>query len=337
MITKEQADKIVEAHESFYKKEIQINGKSIILFNYILSDYETFQKEPLSRELRGLVFVENKMFPSVPKFFNINEIQETMYSSIKHKKIKHVFDKLDGSMITPIEINGDIIMKSKASFDSDQSKLAQELVDTNEELKFFILDCWANDFYPFFELIGPDNEHVIEYPLKENKLVLIMVRDQDGHFIDINKFNYEKAKGFNLTIEELLEKQKTEKGIEGWVVYYKDQLLKVKTEEFFVLHKIKEQSDSFKSVLNLILNEDLDDVLSIVSELKREKLLGYNKTVTDYVVHKIHEIETINKLTKNKTPKDVALEYKGHEFFNVIMASKKGKPVKETLIDSSRC
>ena len=31
---------------------------------------------------------------------------------------------------------------------------------------------------------------------------------------------------------------------------------------------------------------------------------------------------------------EIALEYKGHDFFNVIMASKKGKSVKETLIET---
>jgi T4 RnlA family RNA ligase len=330
MITKKQADFFVDKYDNFYCKEIDFDGTKIFLYNYILSDYEVFQKEPLSRELRGLVINEDsEVFLSVPKFFNINEIPETLDSKLKNKLIKNVTDKLDGSLITPIRINGDVVMKSKASFESDQALLAQELLDP--ELKYFILDCWDNNFQPYFELVGVDNEHVIEYNF-ETRLDLIMVRDKYGHFIDINKFNYKnKTKEMYFTLDEMLEKQQTDKNIEGWVVQFEDgEIIKIKTLDFFEKHKIKEQSDSYKSVLKLCLNEDLDDVLSIVSEAKKEKIKKINNALVHYVSKTIKELNDIDYSVEQK---ELALKYKPHEYFSVIMQAKKGKDTKESLIN----
>ncbi len=144
MITKLQADALVEKHKHFYRKDLKINNVDVYLYNYILQDTEVFVNEPLSRELRGLVITkenaQERVFLSCPKFFNINELPETQYSVVKLKKVKKISEKLDGSLITPIEIGGEIFMKSKASFESPQAKQAQEILDTSADLKFFILD-----------------------------------------------------------------------------------------------------------------------------------------------------------------------------------------------------
>ena len=338
MITKEQADEIVSKYPSFYKKDIIVEGEEVSLYNYILSDYDAFQEEPLSRELRGLVITKNETFLSVPKFFNINEIPETMQSKIAHKTIKKVQNKLDGSLITPILVNGVIVVKSKASFQSDQAKLAQSILEGDTCLQYAILDLLANEFQPFFELIGKANKHVIDYNNTDNKLVLIMVRDKQGHFIDVDKFKYDFddiTESYDYTIEELLEKQKTAKGVEGWVVKFQDDtILKVKTEEFFELHKIKEESDSYKVILKRILNEDMDDILGRVPETRKAELLEIMSVVSNYIVQVIHEVETIVNSWQSKESKEVALKFKNHPFFGVIMKAhkNKGENIKDQVI-----
>ena len=334
-MTKEIADSLVEKYEFFYKKEIEVQGYNFTLYNYILSDYKAFQDDPLTRELRGLVTHKDEVFLSVPKFFNINELPETEYKNVKLKTIKKIQDKLDGSLITPICVGGDIIMKSKGSFESDQAVLAQEIIQDNPELQFFILDTYANNFQPFFELIGPDNEHVIEYPLKENELRLIMVRDREGHFMDIDKFDYKnKAETMNYTLDEMLEIQKTKKGIEGFVVKFTDEtILKIKTLDFFELHKIKDEADSYKVILKRILQEDMDDILSIVTKQKRDKLLDITEVVSKYVVHEVQKIEKIKEETKNQDRKTIAIKYHTMEYFNVLMKSLNGGSIKDELIE----
>ena len=336
MITKKQADEIVSRYPSFCKKDIMIEGEQVSLYDYYLSDYEAFQEEPLSRELRGLVITKNETFLSVPKFFNINEIPETMESKLTNKVIKKVQNKLDGSLITPIMVDGSIIAKSRASFQSDQAILAQNLLDTNPDLQYAILDLFANNFQPFFELVGKDNKHVIDYETS-NKLVLIMVRDQKGNFIDIDKFKYyfdDLAESYDLTIEELLLKQKKAKGIEGWVVKFSDgTIVKIKTEEFFELHKVKEEADSYKTVLKRILEEDMDDILGRVSETRKTELLEIIWAVSNYTVQVIHEVEAIVSSWKNQPIKDAVVKFKNHPYFRVIMKSLKYQGVKDGAKD----
>ena len=336
MITKEQADLFVEKYETFYRKDLKINDTNVYLYNYLLADYETFQKEPLTRELRGLIFVEDECFISCPKFFNINEIPETLESKLKTKKIKKVLNKLDGSLITPIKINGDIVMKSKASFDSDQSKLAQQILDNDPDLQFAILDLFDNGFQPFFELTGMENQHVLCYEY-EQRLTLIMVRDKEGHFIDIDKFKYDFiyiAENYDYSLEEMLEKQKTDKKVEGWVVKFTDEtIIKIKTEEFFILHKISEKADSYKSILSLILDEDLDDVLSLVDSIRKEKILQIDKKVVNYVTHLVTFCFEETRSIKDR--KDFAIKHNKHEMFSLLMGSIKKankEQVKELVI-----
>jgi len=343
IITKSIADGIVNKYDSFYCKELTINDKKLWLYNYILADYEAFSKDPLSKELRGLVITEEpqQIFLSVPKFFNINETQDTQLNTIKHEPIRKVQQKLDGSLIGTILINGEIIAKSKASFESPQASMAQEIIDQSSSLRYFILDCYDNKFQPFFELIGPDNKHVIDYEAQghtENTLQLIMVRDNDGHFIDVDKFSYDfTVDSYNLTWDELISKQLTEKGVEGWVVKYgKNDILKVKTQEFFELHKIKEESDQYKIILSRTLNEDMDDILSIAADNKKENLREIMKVLSDYVVSYVIEIENIVELGHKQDRATFVKHHISHKYFSVIMHSLKTyqtNAVKDNLIE----
>jgi len=333
MITKLKADQIVAKYSSFYRKEIMLNNKKVFLYSYVLKDYKAMQEEPLSRELRGLVITSEpqEVFLSVPAFFNINEIPETQYSNLKHQKIKKIQEKLDGSLITPILLNGEIFCKSKASFESSQAKQAQQIVDSSTTLKYFILDTYANNFIPFFELTGTENQHVLDqdHPLK---LTLIQVRDQEGHFIDIDKFGYPySAKSYNITWEELLSQQETKKGIEGYVVKTTNGILKIKTKEFFELHSISQESTQMKIILSRILNETLDDMLSLIkNDLQKNKIKDLNDITSEYVGHQVQLIQNIQK--EGLSQKELAIKYSKHRFFNAIMQVNKGVSAKDAVI-----
>ena len=335
-ITLTEANRLVDKHETFYKKERKIRGETITIFNYLLQDYEAFDDmNGLGRELRGLTFVGDKPFLSIPKFFNINERPETQEHVLRNKEIKKISRKDDGSMIQPILILGDIYMKSKQSFDNQQAKLAQKIIDENEELKFFILDCFDNNFYPLFELVGPDNHHVIKYP--ENRLELIMVRSEDGDFIDIDKFDYpDRAESFQLDIDELMDRAKTETGTEGYIVKFTDQsIIKIKTLDYLEKHKVMDELNSYKTIFKRVLQEDLDDVLSLdLTEEDRERLLKMEKCLTDYTVHFIKEIEEIVKKGDSGDREAFVKKHIKHPWFNVIMTGLKGHDIKRVLIDS---
>jgi len=330
MITLTEANALL-VHKAFYKKELIIDGVEVTIFNYRIADKEAF-RAPKAVELRGLTFVGNKPFLSMPKFFNVNEIPENEIKHLKYKKIKKVQDKLDGSLIQPVSINGDIRMKTKGSFDNIQSELAQYEVETDPDLEYFILDCWDNNFYPLFELIGPSNKIVLKYP--ENKLVLIAVRTAEGDFIDIDKFKYpNKAKSFDKTLDEMLHDAKNVKDIEGYVIKFTDgSLVKIKTLDYLEKHRVQDELSSNKVILKRVLDEDLDDIYSLLED--EDQINAFKKTekaIQDYLLSFILEIQSITKQTPvNK--KLFVQKYLKHPWFSVIMEALKGKDIKESLV-----
>lgn len=326
MITKLIADSIVEQSENFYRKELRIGNTDVYVYNYLLVDHEAF-KIPYSTELRGLTITKESahehVFLSMPKFFNINEIPENSIEKLTNKTIKKVQDKADGSLIQFVQIEGNILAKTKASFDNEQAKLAQAILEESQDLRFFLLDCWSNDFFPLFELVGPSNRHVLEYP--EDKLVLISVRNEEGLFIDVNKFNYKytvEAKDLKeYTLEHMMHCQANELDTEGFIVKFTDEtIVKIKTLDFLSKHRLYNEADSAKVVLYKILNEELDDILSVVHESKKEMLLHRETLLVNYVNHWTQFIYDEVSTTK-KERKELAQEFKEHRFFGIIMKS----------------
>ena len=84
----------------FYESKYLIDGFPISIFNYRLAQFKDFDN-PLPNninikafEMRGLTFVFNKdgslfkRFLLLEKFFNLNQVPNTMYSIVKNYKIK---------------------------------------------------------------------------------------------------------------------------------------------------------------------------------------------------------------------------------------------------------
>ncbi len=339
MITKMIADQLVTDHQTFYRKDLEIDGVKIFIYNYLISDKKAFESD-YAKELRGLTIThengKERVFLSCPKFFNIGEIEENLEKNLKLKTINKVTNKLDGSLIQFIEINGNVLAKSKQSFENSQAILAQSILDESVELKFFVLDCWANNFYPLFELVGPSNKVVLDYP--KDELKLIAVRDSEGYFIDISKFYYKYVtESFDMTLDDMIHSAKNDNEIEGFVVGFTDNsIVKIKALSYLDKHRLTDESDSYKVILKRILNEDMDDIYAIISKEKKEKIQKLEANLDIFVAHYIQQIFDIIKKVKGWERKHIAETYKNHEFFNVIMRSLTSDidDIKDTLISA---
>jgi hypothetical protein len=112
----------------FYETKLVLEGYNISIFNYRLTQYNDFI-EPVEGknynafELRGLTFVFNKdgslfkRYLLMNKFFNINQVTQSLYNNVKNKKIKSIYNKEDGSLISFIKLpNNNIVAKTKMGF-----------------------------------------------------------------------------------------------------------------------------------------------------------------------------------------------------------------------------
>lgn len=133
---------------SFYEVKNVVDGYKISVFNYRFAQFNDFilplENKPNVRahELRGLTFVFNKdgslynRYILLDKFFNINQVPDSMYSVVKDYDIKFVNNKEDGSVASFIKLpNGKVIGKTKMGFGNDQSVGINRVYNNNKDIK----------------------------------------------------------------------------------------------------------------------------------------------------------------------------------------------------------
>jgi len=178
----------------FYESKLFVDNFSVSIFNYRLAMYSDFIDND-AFEMRGLTFVFNsdgslfKRYLLLHKFFNLNQVEETQYSLIKDLKIKSIHNKEDGSIASFIRLpNGDVIGKSKMSFESGQALGMNRLYKSNSDLKRFVDWSLDNDLVAIFEYVAPTNRIVLKY--SDEELILLRLRDnKTGEYLDLSKYS----------------------------------------------------------------------------------------------------------------------------------------------------
>lgn len=334
---------IVKANDSFFMSIVEVQGYKVVMFNYRIASYGDFncpikdKPEIKAYELRGLTFVQQndgsmKRFIMLHKFFNMGETEGYLLKDVKDKKIVSVQNKFDGSLIRFIRLpNGNVVAKTKMSFDNDQSRMAQEIYDNDEKLQEFINTSLKLNRSALFEFVGPSNRIVLRY--KEHKLVLLQERSENGKYRNIELVN--KIYGINIaeaeeypdyTVEDLKERAKTEENIEGWVVTLDDgQILKIKTAQYFQLHHLRTNCmDKENYIIQAIIDENVDDIFAQLDENDddvRDNIRDIEKKISQYyntTASKIYDT-VFYEFDPNKRKK-FALKYKDTPEFPMMMA-----------------
>lgn len=340
---------------AFYESKFVIDGFNISVFNYRLAQYKDFvtpienRPDVKAYEMRGLTFVFNtdgtlfKRFILLEKFFNINQVPETMYSVVKDYKIKFVNNKEDGSIASFIQLpNGRIIGKSKMGFDNEQANGINRIYKTREDIYSFVNWCIENNIIPIFEYVSPSNRIVLKY-LKED-LILLRMRDSiTGKHIDI-KDHLDKIGSIRIapfeddmvdldTLTEVVAKQVDKEGVIVQTVDNtgKDFFFKIKTPWYCERHGLL-TNDIYREhiIIKYILEDKIDDILGQIPEDEVDAHNRINK-----IIHIIRE--TLDKKVQElKKSYDVFLQmgrdrkayaikyYKKEPNFGYVMQMEKG-------------
>lgn len=250
--TYEEALKITEDSEAFYVQRGNIQGFEYAMFNYRLASEADFKAYDGALELRGITYLKVgeywKCYPMLTKFFNLNQCESTEYHSVKDKIISSVENKEDGSLITLIPLpNGEVVPKTKMSFDNDQTRLVSEWLRANpaviETVKQFPLLTFL------FELVSPRNKIVLTY--EKTELRLLQIRETiTGEYKDeilsdfSERMNIKRTETFDYALDELIELRKTLEDIEGFVIKNIGENKFNTSHEFFrwLIHKGMEKN-----------------------------------------------------------------------------------------------
>ena len=303
LLTYEDAQEIVKYYKNFHFSEHQhmINGYKVSAFDYFICGYNDFAN-PLPHnpsinafDMRGTTFVFNKdgslwrKYMMLPKFFNLNQVETTQYLNVKDKKISHISAKEDGSLVTfMMTPDGKLFAKTIRGFTNDQSVGAYNLLYEWEDHVIWVKNLLNSGLTPLFEYVSWDNRIVLKYSKAE--LRFIGARDNhNGRFFPASKMNqyyipktmYSIPEEYS-TLDELIERAKTEENIEGWVVMFEDgMMIKIKTAWYFNIHGIR-TDHIFREdyIIKNYYQETLDDVVSQLDPEEDKDALDFVDMVT---------------------------------------------------------
>jgi T4 RnlA family RNA ligase len=259
----------------------------------------------IRRECRGILFdtaTGRVVARRLHKFFNLNERRETAEDNLSHKHSMRVYEKLDGSMITPIYLESGIRWGTKAGI-TDVGMQAEFFVAKNPKYQRFAEFARDIDLTPIFEWCSRKQKIVVDHPV--DRLVLLDVRDMiTGEYVKrqkllelSKKFDIELVKELNYDAFNIKDHIAENTSDEGVVLQYDDgHRVKVKTDWYVALHRAKEAITRERDVIMLILDQKLDDLKPLLNSDDLEKINRYEnefwfKTnlITD-AIKKLHSI-----------------------------------------------
>jgi RNA ligase len=278
---------------SQFRVQKQSNGHTVVC--YMLQDEDTFtgENEEYAKECRGITFDENGYISSrtMHKFQNVGENEFTQFDVIPWDDIYRVTDKRDGSMITFVSVNGEVVGKTKKTFTSAEAIAATKLLKANPTQLAWVEYLLANHITPTFEFTSPRFPIVLQY--EKDELTLLQVRKnvtgEYAVFTDENDFYFESEKGNQVQrvyvspfpvvkslfsqfvvdgkfdAQGLIELAKTETGIEGWIVQARNGAMwKVKTKWYCDLHHAV-TFVRWRDIAKAVIDETSDDLKAAFS------------------------------------------------------------------------
>jgi RNA ligase len=281
----------IEGREEFIVAERE--GYTVI--NYVVAMTNTFDMTgpddiggAMRRECRGLIFDADGNLMSRPfhKFFNVNERAETQTHEIDMSQPHVIMEKMDGSMIRPILVDGYLRLATKMGVTNvamdAEAWLAGQDPSMKEWLRFYI----DNGYTPIFEWVSPFNQIVIAY--EEADLVLLAIRNNvTGEYLDLVEELTEIRCPFNVVrsygsmdgdILEYIDRQRGKEGREGDIIRFADgHMLKVKNDWYVRIHKTIDRITFDRNIVNLIINEEVDDVIPMLPAVQVDRIRDFEK------------------------------------------------------------
>lgn len=274
------------------------------VINYVVSMADTFQwaEDPsvdpqeqiaraIRRECRGMIFCGETgdiLRRPYHKFKNVGEDVHNLPDTFDLSKPHVILEKLDGSMIVPFMLNGEIRFGTKMGL-TDVATPAEEFVNANPVYKMFAADALSKGLSPVFEWCTRKQRIVLDYG-PEDRLVLTALRDiQFGDYVDYalmkdlaDFYGIDVVKAFEpaTDMKEFLEYVKDLKDVEGFVIRFDDgHMAKVKCDWYCQIHRAKDALTQDRNIVEMILDCNIDDLKPHLPVEDRERLEKFEEDI----------------------------------------------------------
>lgn len=235
----------------------------------------------IRRECRGLIFDKNGSLINrrFHKFFNVNEREETRQEAIDWNQPHHILEKLDGSMVSPCLLPSGVIRWMTKMGITDTSMEAEVFVALNKKYQDFAIRAIGDGFTPIFEWCSNKNRIVLEFPF--DQLILTAARDNvSGHYTKYDhlckiayRYDIPVVNAYSYDSKNIIDIVRHQEDTEGVVIRFHDgHMVKVKSDWYVRIHKVKALLGQERDVVSMILNNQLDDILPVLPKEDIEKI-----------------------------------------------------------------
>ena len=272
------------------------------VLNYLYVTPDTFDSD-WALECRGIKFdlEGNLIARPFHKFFNLGERQS--FRDLDWKNLKYIQTKHDGSMVHPVLLNGEVRLMTRAGF-SDQSRAAERYMREHKpELESILKLSLEGGKTPIYEYVSPDNRIVVKY--RTTELRLLDIRDNlTGVYSDCCVSHY-----FTDDLKTFIDEVKDWKDSEGVVFSFNNgHKIKLKADEYVLLHRTKSYLDSEINIVRCILEEKIDDLMPLCSDGDLDNLKKFHKSFADGVLNLRNRVTSFLSETQDLPQKNFALK-----------------------------
>ena len=291
------------------------------VINYVVAMADTFDMTgpddlggAIRRECRGLIFDLDGYIMSRPfhKFFNALEKEETQLHAIDMTKPHVIMEKMDGSMIRPVRMNGMLRLATKMGVTDIAIESEKLLTEEQYDWLDQVMLCGIT---PIFEYIAPTNKIVIEYA--EPKLVLLAMRNNfTGKYYMPHLAPFEIVQQYGSVeggLSEYIARAREMQGREGDIIRFADgHMLKIKNDWYVRIHKTKDLVRSDRNIADIIVNEQLDDVLPLLDATDLATVRAYERrfdAALENALGRLEGLVTLARVLHGGVKKDVAINF----------------------------
>ena len=292
-----------------------------------------------TEKCRGLIVDSNYNIIARPfkKFYNYEEIED---ENAIPKTSFEVYDKLDGSLGIMYWYDNMPYISTRGSFSSDQALHATDVLYKKYK---DIIDKLDRNITYLFEIIYPEDLHVVSYDGLDDIILLAAINRETGeeyNIEDIPYFSHTKRYDGVKDWRKLREMFKYN-GQEGYVIKFDNGYrLKLKYDEYFKLHFLMTGLSEGR-IFEYLKEGNIEDIESAINLFDEEHKLIFNSYIEKYQnwYNDIYTLCEEEYRDDFETQKDAALYFNTCTYPAVLFGMRSGKDISKIIwriIDKKR-
>ena len=239
---------------------------------------------------RGIVVDQENNVVLYPfdKIFNYGENDTGIF--LNHREVYRVVEKLNGFLAQAAVVDGEVIVTSSGSFDSEHAAMARDMIDqalTWQRAKL------QSGFTYMFEICHPDDPHIVEevpgaYLIGVREMELMTLKGE--HFVDFaaREMGFKRPAHFLLTLEDAVRESK--------IVKHEGFILRELSRDLPVL-KLKSKHYLNKKALMRMGKNSAAHMFSNPQHFKKERLEEEFYNLFDWII-RFYDQESWTSLTE---------------------------------------